>query len=304
MSKTLIQYAAQYDPGVQGLARIIAGTSIFIELLPVEPVVGLVHRFGSLTYEGGVATRSLNDPFPATQGSVTSPGAERVIIAGAQAKTDVRLARSRPDEIARRTRAVSRFVDAQIIRGEGVIAQQRLIGLNTALSGDQVMSGGDLGANGSHLHLWMFNALLDAVEDQGPGRFVVMNRDCARQLKTELTGDAGGATVADFTGEIGEYEGVKLHVAGKDHDGNPLLDFNETMGTCDATASMYAFAPGTDEAATGVKILLATNGIQLIEEGIRDSQYVDTIELAFGRAIYHPKAAARLKGIKHSLDVA
>jgi hypothetical protein len=301
MSKSFIQYAAQYDPAIQGLARIIAGTSICMELLPVETVEGLVHRFGSLTYEGGVGTRALNAPFPATQGSTTSPGAERVIIAGAQAKTDVRLVKARPDEIARRQRALSRFVDAQILRGEGATNQQRLVGLNTALTGDQVIECGD---NGEHLALWMFNALLDACEDQGAGRFVLMNRDSARQLKTELTTEAGGATVADFTGEIGKYEGVDLHVAGKDHDGDPLLDFNETQGTSDVTASMYCFAPGTDEAATGVKILLATNGIQLIEEGIRDSQHVDTIELAFGRAIYHPKAAARLKGIKHSLDVA
>jgi hypothetical protein len=295
MSMTLMQYAAQYDSGIQGLAKIISGTSVFMELCLVEKVDGLTHRYGTLTYEGAVATRSLNNPFPETKGSTVDPGSERIIIAGAQAKTDIRMERARPDEIARRQRAVSRFIDAQILRGEGKKDQTRLIGLRDALPAAQQIPAGD---NGAALSLDLFHALLDAVEDQGAGRFVLMNRSCQRALKDLILAKAGGASVADFTGTVGQYEGVKLVVAGKDHDGEELLDFDETQGSDEATASMYCIAPGTSELRTGFKLLMASAGIQLVPEGIRDSQFVDGIEVAFGRAVYHPRAAARLKGIQ------
>jgi len=169
------------------------------------------------------------------------------------------------------------------------------VGLQAALTGEQVIINV---TNGAVLDLDKFDALLDAVEDQGAGRFVVMNRRTARQLKWELVTDAGGAAFADLTGVVGEYEGVKLVVAGKDHNGDELLPFTETCGTSDLTCSAYCFAPGPDgEEKSGFKILMASNGIQLIPEGIRDSQYVDTVEVAFGRASYHPRCVARLKGI-------
>ena len=295
MSKSLLQYAAQYDPAVQGLAQTINNTSILMGLVPVEKVEGLVHRFGTVTYEGGVSTRALNAPFPTTPGSTIAPGAERVIIAGRQSKCDVRMERARPDEITRATRAVSRFIDYQLLRGAGLTNQEKLVGLEAALVGDQVVINV---TNGAVLDLDRFDAMLDAVEDQGAGRFVVMNRKTARQLKQELVTDAGGASFADLTGVVGEYEGVKLIVAGKDHNGDELLPFTETCGTSEVTCSAYCFAPGPDsEEKSGFKILMASNGIQLINEGIRDSQYVDTVEVAFGRAIYHPRCVARLMGI-------
>lgn len=302
MAMTLARYAAEFPVASAGVAEVLSGTSLFLSQFRVKPIKGLIEKYGECSYQGGVSTRSINNPFPATAQSVVSPKEERVMIAGTQCKTDVRLAnatdnKARGNEIARRTQVVSRYIDYQIIRGEGTTNQEKIVGFNDRLSGSQLINVTDIPSALGGMRLIAFEALIDSVEDQGAGRIVVMNRKCFRTFKRSLTAGATGSTIAEISSEHFSYEGVKVLVAGKDHDGNELLPFNEDNGDGATTSSAYCFAPGTDVDETGVQLLMATNSIEVIPEGIRDSQYIDALEVAVGLAIYHPKAAARIKGL-------
>jgi hypothetical protein len=137
------------------------------------------------------------------------------------------------------------------------------------------------------------------VEDQGNGRFVIAPINSVRRLKDLIVGVAGGASVAEATSEVMTYEGVKIIPAAKDHTGAYLLAFTEAHGTSNVTASMYCVAPGNAD-ETGTSILMASNSIELIEEGIRDSFHNDQLEVAFGLAVFVYKSAARLGGITAS----
>jgi hypothetical protein len=140
--------------------------------------------------------------------------------------------------------------------------------------------------------------MIDAVEDQGAGRFVYTNRKLFRKFKSVLVAAASAVSLSEIGSNVFKYEDVEIIVGGKNENGKDLLDFTEAKGTDPKTASMYCFAPGTSEDFTGVQVLMASNSIEVIQEGIRDSQHVDTIEVAFGVAKYHPRAAARLQGVK------
>jgi hypothetical protein len=301
MALTLVQFASQFGADIQGMANILSRGSMLMGVLPIKKIAGLGEKHGSVDFEGGVGTRKLNAPFAATAPSTVSPKEERVIIAGGVAKTDTRFQSAestcRANEIARKTRVVGRLIDHEILQGEGKTDLDKLVGFKDRLSGAQVIKAG---TNGAALSLDMFHQFIDAVDEQGGGRVVLMPKRMCRAFKNELIAWAGGATVADLVGEVFTYEGVKIMPTYKNHDGDELLNYTETCGTSEVTASAYCFAPGTSEDFTGVQILMASNSIETIYEGTRDSQHIDVVEVAFGVAQYHPRAAARLYGITNT----
>jgi hypothetical protein len=288
------------QPAAPAIAEVLNVESPLLQRLPVKKVSGLVEKYGELTFYGGVGTRSINSPFPDSDSSKVNPKEERLMLAGAKAKVDVRLARinegvARGNEIARRTKVIGAYITDQVLHGQGKTDQEKLVGIDTRATGAQLITAA---TNGTTMTLDLFHSLIDAVIDQGAGRFSLMNITTWRALKKSIITAAGGATVQEVAQGIFRYEGVDIVIARQDHEGNELLAFDETCGSSNATASVYCFAPGTAIDETGVQLLMASNSIEVIPEGIRDSQVIDTVEVAVGFAIYHPRSMARLKGIK------
>lgn len=308
MSMTLLQFAAEGlggDDVTRGIAVQLNKSSQLLPLLRVQVMKGLIHKFAREESGGGITRRSINMPFPETARGVVTPAQERIEIAGAHIQTDHRLVKAngdaRSNEIARRTRTVGRYIDRQLIKGEGATDGTQIIGLQDRITEDSQLH--EAAENGAELTLAMFEMLIDSVEDQGAGRFVYAPRALCRKIKRLIMASAGGATVQEAASEIFVYEGVQIVPAGKDHEGTEILAFDETQGNNDETASMYCVAPGPEDDA-GTNILMASNSIELIEEGVRESFYHDQLEVAFGLSVFHRKAAARLKGIAKTSEAA
>ena len=202
---------------------------------------------------------------------------------------------ARANEHARAGRAIGIEVDDLIFNGSRIANSTDIDGLNRRCTGRQHLTAA---ANGATLTLDSFHGVIDSVEDAGAGRDVYMNKLLHRQFKTLVLAEAGGASLADVSSEVFTYEGVRVRPTGNGLDGKPLLDFDEITGTAAATASVYCIAPGPpDVELAGVRMLLASNSVEIVENGQVGSMIVDQVEFAFGLAIFDTTAAARLSGI-------
>lgn len=295
-------FAATGQPLQTGLAKIIERYSKVAPLLGVKQIPTLAYTYPKETSLGGVGTRIINQPFGTIEGGSVTPQGESVVIGGRPVKTDYRLNELQPTaragEISRAMRAVTRWMDDQIVNGVAANSTpqaQQMNGFRARCAGKQLLSAG---LDGGQLTMDLFNSLVDAVVDQGHGIHVIMNKTLYRKFKYIVLGEAGGAALTDVTTELAKYENVQLHVVGEKLDGTSTLDFNETQGASNITASIYAFAPGNDDIElSGCKLLFASNSIEVIPEGTRDSMVVDVLECAFGLAVYDDTAIARLQGV-------
>ena len=295
-------YANNGNPMSAGVSKVLEKYSKLVALLPVKQIDDLTHRFGKEVSLGGVSRRVLNQAVSGVNGSVVTPMSEPVEILNRQIKTDHRLVDARGDargqEAARGVRAIARQMEDDVVNGSRLSATtpNSIDGLKARCSGNQLISAG---ANGGQYSIDLLEQLKDSVVDQGSGKILIFPQSAYRKHNKLLRVSAGGSTVADMTTLFPTYEGVPIVVIGDKLDGTSILDFNETQGTDTATASIYCIAPGNDTVElSGVKILMASNGIQMIEEGIRDGMYIDVLEVCFGLAVYDDTAVARLAGVK------
>ena len=103
---------------------------------------------------------------------------------------------------------------------------------------------------------------------------------------------AGQATevVSDVFGQqIDAYAGIPIGIIEEDASGNEILGFDEPG----STASIYAVRFGVKEFVSG----LQCGELEVIDQGLVDVWYTTLIEWICSIAVFHPKAACRLKGI-------
>ena len=297
---TLLQFFEQSGQAAQiAVARIIERYAKLAPILPIRSLGHLVHLYNRETSLGEVGRRAVNQPAPDSAPGNTSPVNDPLIMLTRKIKTDHRLAQLDPNargtEAQRGTRAIARVMDDAIINDNRMDNIDNLLGLKQRCVGSQLI---ETATNGATLTVEHVEAALDAVQDQGSGKMLVMSRPAYRQLVADVRSNAGGATVADVTSEIPVYEGAKIVIIGDKLDGTSILGFTETQGSNAETCSALVIAPGNDEVElSGVKLLMASNSIELIDEGTRDSMKIDVLEIAFGIAVYDDTAIARIKGI-------
>jgi hypothetical protein len=287
------------DAAKMGIAKIIERYSRLAPILPIKQIDNLTHKFGREVDLGEVGKRQINQPAPETQGSTLVGDEEPIIMLTKKIKIDHRLIALQPnaegDELARGTRAVARQWDDELVNGDRSDDATSINGLLVRCTGDQLIETAD---NGDELEIDHVEAALDAVVEQGNGKLILMSRPVYRQFIKKVRAAAGGATIADVTGEVPMYEGARIVVVGDKLDGTPLMGFTETQGTNEETASALVIAPGnSDVELSGVKLLMASNSIEIVPEGIRNSQRINVLEVAFGLAVYDATAVARIKGI-------
>ena len=171
-------------------------------------------------------------------------------------------------------------------------------GLKNRLTGSQVI---DMGATdgGDALTLAKLDELMDAV--MGSPDILLMNKTCRRKVST-LVRAAGQAieTVSDAFGrQLMAYAGVPIGMIETDKDGTEILPFTEPdldNGDKNTCCSIYACRFGAVEFVSG----LQSGPMEVIDLGLTRTVYETLIEWIVGLGVFHPKAAARLQGIKNA----
>ena len=126
------------------------------------------------------------------------------------------------------------------------------------------------------------------------------NKTIRRKIST-LARAAGQATepVNDAFGrQLQAYAGVPIAVVEEDKDGNQIFPFTEDNpgGGTAASTSIYAVRFGVAEYVSG----LQAGDMDVDDLGLNRTNFETLIEWLCGLGVFHPKAAARLQGIKNA----
>lgn len=199
-------------------------------------------------------------------------------------------------------KAMSRTFDKSFFDGTGTADDFK--GLNALLSegwGFTVYAE-DGAANGGTLALNDLDIAKDKLRAQSSPDAWLCNRFVRRHITYLAHTTHSGFSLIDvgtdrFGTKVNFYDGVPLRIVGDDIDGNAILGFDETRGTSNQTASMYAVAYGTDENVCG---LLGAGGhfdVRDFGETEAAPGHLGRVEVYPGIAVFNQYSLVRVAGI-------
>jgi hypothetical protein len=297
---TIVEWAKlNPTPLASGVVEIFAAENPVLAMLPFINIAGNAYRYNVETALPGIAFRDFNEGYVESTG-VVNPLTEKLTIVGGDSDFDVaQIAMGTGDN---NTRAVHDAMKAKSLtlewlrtffHGDTADNAKAFDGLRKRLTGDQVLVAG---ANGNAITLAMLDELCDAVT--GTPSAIFAPKAVIRQYRALLRA-SGGTTpehvmVPNFGRSVISHNGVPLMPIEEDTLGNEILKADETQGTSNNTASLYAVKFGPD----------ALHGIQTQPMEVRDLGELDSkpavrtrIEWYSGIVAKHPRCAARLKGV-------
>lgn len=246
---------------------------------------------------GGSYTESTGVVNPVTESLKVMGGTSDVDRALVKTQGNVNNLRATHDRM--KAKAASLYFTKMYFEGDSSTYATQFDGLQTRLTGDQLIAMGST-SGGDTLTLAKIDELIDAV--QGGPDVLFMNKTMRRKVNT-LIRAAGQAieTVSDSFGrQIPAYAGVPIGVIEEDEAGNTILDFDEDNpgGGSSVGTSIYACRFGVGEYVSG----LQAGTMDVIDMGLYSGgvAYRTLIEWICGLAVFHPKSAARLYGIKNA----
>ena len=152
---------------------------------------------------------------------------------------------------------------------------------------------------GDTLTLAKLDEMIDQV--QGSPDVIFCNKTMRRKINS-LMRAANQATemVNDSFGRpIYSYAGFPIAVIEQDKDGAEILPFTEPdldNGDKTTCTSIYAVRFGLAEYVSG----LQAGSMDVLDQGLQGTFFQTLIEWLCGLGVFHPKAAARLRGIKNA----
>ena len=291
------------DPLKRGVIEIFPRVSPVLERLPFFNVNGQAYKYNIEETMPGIAFRGINESYTADTG-VVNPAVEALYIMGGLSKVDRALIKTQGN--ANNLRAIYDSMKAKaaaltytlkFFKGDNSNDPNEFDGLEKRLTGGQVIDAGDT-AGGDALTLDVLDEMLDAV--QGSADVIFCNQTLRRKI-SKLARAANQATepVTDAFGrQLQAYAGTPLAVVEEDKDGNLILPFDEDDSAGDAAScsSIYACRFGLAEYVSG----LQAGNMDVLDQGLQGTFLQTLIEWICGLGVFHPKAAARLRGIKNA----
>jgi hypothetical protein len=287
------------DPLQSGVVEVFSSTNPIMQYMPYQNIAGAAYVYNREQTLPGIAFRGINDSYTESTGIVNQLSDPLKIIGG-DLDTDTALVAwgtgandTRAIHDAMKVKALSLTHLRTVFDGDSTANPKEFDGLSVRLTGSQVISAG---TNGAVLTLAMLDDLVDAVS--GSPTLLLLNKKLRQQVR-QLARSVNALTIAkdDLGREIDMYYGVPFGIIEEDASGNPILGFDETQGTANNTASIYAvkFGAGAMFGAQTAPISVRDLGEQQSKPAYRTRvEHYSTIVLE------HPKCAARLQGIKLS----
>jgi hypothetical protein len=291
------------DPLARGVIEIFPRTSPVLERLPFFNVNGQAYKYNREETLPGIAFRGINESYTESTG-VVNPQVEQLFILGGISQVDRALVKTqgnvnnlRAIYDSMKAKAASLTFTKNFFKGDNSTDPNEFDGLEMRLTGSQKIAAGST-SGGDELTLDMLDILLDAV--QGGADVLFMNKTLRRKVN-KLIRAAGQAqeTVSNVFGrQISAYAGVPIGVIEQDKDGNEILPFTEANpgGGTAASTSIYAVRFGVAEMVSG----LQAGTMDVLDLGLNRTFYETLVEWICGLGVFHPKAAARLYGVKNA----
>lgn len=291
------------DPLKRGVIEIFPRVSPVLERLPFFGVNGQAYKYNTEETMPGIAFRGINESYTADTG-VVNPAVEALYIMGGLSKVDRALVKTqgnvnnlRAIYDGMKAKAAALTYTLKFFKGANSNDPNEFDGLQQRLTGAQVIDAGDT-AGGDALTLDKLDEMLDTV--QGSADVIFANKILRRKISS-LARAANQATepVNDAFGrQLQAYAGTPIAVVEEDKDGNLILPFDEDDSNGDAAScsSIYACRFGLAEYVSG----LQAGSMDVLDQGLQGTFYQTLIEWICGLGVFHPKAAARLRGITNA----
>jgi hypothetical protein len=254
----------------------------------------------------GVAFRGVNESYTESTG-VVNPITDSVVIAGGDIDVDRFLLQTRGQQqravqTEMKIKAIADSWTTKFIKGDSTSDPREFDGLQARLTGNQLIEAGSTNG-GDALSLAKLDALIDAVDNP---THLIMSKAMRRRLSAAARlYTVGGYVTYDldsFGRRVMFYNDLPILVAYSQNGGTEPLGFTEVgSGGATATAtSIYcvSFGPGR---LGGIQ-----NGSMSVRDlGEQDSKPVfrTRVEWYAGIALWHGRAAARLRGISDAAVV-
>lgn len=301
MALTLLE-AAKLETGNAVRSAIIemyAGSSDVLANLPFENITGNSISYNREASLPGVGFRGVNEAYTPSTG-ILNPITERLVIAGGDLDVDKFIVDTQGE--AQRTvheemkvRALGLAWTRKFIKGDTSSDVREFDGLQTRVTGDQVISAGAT-SGGAALSL----AKLDEAIDQTfQPSALLMSRAMARKFSAAARNTSVGGYITWDRNEMGRrvlaYNDLPIWTVDLDNTETAILPFTEAASTGASTAtSIYIMG-------------LGPMGLTGIQNGMIDARDIGELEgqPAFrtrvewynGLAIYHGRAVTRLQHI-------
>jgi hypothetical protein len=312
MALTLIE-AEKYSTDVlrKGVIETFARNSAVFELLPFMEIAGNSYMYNLEEALPNIAFRGVNEGYEEGAGLINQQ-AEGLTILGGDVDVDKFLAQTRGNindlraiQTEMKSKALALEWTKTFFKGDSETNTKEFDGLEKRVAGSQLIYADGAGTAGVQFpktkegdadFLAKLDELIDAVE--GEPDVLFMSKAMRRKVKGVLQRSEhyieNGSD--SFGRPVATYAGIPIRVIETDGTGAEILGFNETVGADTDTASIYAVRFGADQYVSGLR----NGSVNVRDLGEIDAKpvYRTRIEFYSGLAVFHPRAVARLAGIK------
>jgi len=308
MALTLVEAAKLHSGNVvrSAIIELYARSSDLLMVLPFNDIQGNSLRYNQEQTLPGIGFRGVNEAY--TEGTgILNPVMEPLVIAGGDLDVDKFILKTMGDDQrsvqeAMKVKALAHKWTLTFIKGDSVTNPKEFDGLHVRLTGNQLIEAGST-AGGDALSLAKLDQLVDQVASP---THLIMNKTMRRLLTQAARNyQVGGFITWDvdaFGRQIAKYNELPILIADEDNTGSQILPFNE------------AGAGGGDAVCTSIYcVSLREEGVQGLQNGTIDAEDLGElqtkpclrtrVEWYSGMACFHPKGAARLRGIKSAAVV-
>lgn len=304
MPLTLLQSAAtSRDMRRKGVIMTLSERSPVLQYLPIKDIAGNSYTYSQESVLPQVGFRGVGDTYTRSTGVINNLSEKLTILGGEvfidnfEIATQSNLVDLKAQQWAMVARSAGIVFSEVFFEGDTLTAPKQFDGMRYRLTGNQAISAG---TNGAALTLAMLDQLNDTVRGDDDKHFF-LNITLRRRITSLARDISSGYTLLE-TGrnELGKqvttYAGHPLHIVERDDNMATFLDFDETQGASNVTASIYCLRFG-DEDICGI----GSKGQGLNTYDLGEDQtapgIIGRLEFYIGIAVHNPRAGARLKGI-------
>jgi len=251
-----------------------------------------------------VAFRGVNSTWTRSAG-VINPQAEFLSIMGGeitvdnfQINTEGNIYDLKAKQYELFSRAMAINFSQTFFEGDTNIDPNSFDGLRRRITGNQLLL---MGANGAVLTLPFVDQLIDAVIGDTEGKYIFLNKTLRRNI-TSLVRAVSGTGIINFTQDAfgrqnTSYANVPLYVVERSDDASTILDFDETAGSSNITASMYCCRFGNEDFVFGIQGSGGDLQVKDFGEIPSEPAHLGRAEWYVSIVMTHGRSAARGYGI-------
>lgn len=310
MALTLAQAAVtSSDQRAAGVMKTMLPASFLLDRLAFPTIQGNAYRYNTEATLPGVEFRAVNSAYAESTGT-NADATEGLVILGGDADVDRFIQQTRSnlmdqlaDQTEKKARATAFKFNDTFVNGDTAVDANSFNGLKKRLTGAQVMS---MGTNGAAINTDSASrqAFFDALDDlisRVPGcDMLLTNANVLAKFRSAARRETMSQTTVDTLGRtVDTYNGISLVDIGTKADGTPIIPQTEVQGTATDAGSVYAVNFGADLDDPGV-VGLTNGGIQVDPPRQLETKpaWRVRIEWYVGLALFGPKPAARLTGVR------